>query len=97
MSVRLEYDGVRVDVLAIEMLPMEIVRLNKFFKDTWILMCFQSCFKFVVRLETLYGISILNEPHICGYESVFTLWTACRDDFYPKGKCYFFLDARASL
>ena len=40
MSVRLEYDGVRVDVLAIEMLPMEIVRLNQHCKETSILNVF---------------------------------------------------------
>ena len=40
MSVRLEYVGVRVDVLAIEMLPMEIERLNKFCKETSILNVF---------------------------------------------------------
>ena len=40
MSVRVEYDGVRVDVLAIEMLPMEIARLNKYCKETSILNVF---------------------------------------------------------
>jgi len=31
--------------------------------------------------ETLYGISLLNEP--AGWND--NLWHACRDDFYPKG------------
>jgi len=35
-------------------------------------------------IDTLYGVGILNEPHICGYQSGATLWPACRDDFYPK-------------
>jgi len=33
------------------------------------------------RSQTLYGISLLNEPG--GWEE--TVWTACKDDFYLKG------------
>ena len=36
-------------------------------------------------INTLYGIGLLNEPHVCGYESWFSLREACLDDFYPKG------------
>jgi len=35
--------------------------------------------------ETLYGIGILNEPHVCGgWNFGGVLWPACIDDFYPK-------------
>ena len=36
-------------------------------------------------VDTLYGIGLLNEPHICGYQSGATLKEACLGDFYPKG------------
>ena len=36
-------------------------------------------------LDTLYGVGILNEPHICGYQSGASLWPACIDDYYPRG------------
>ena len=39
----------------------------------------------VLTIDTLYGIGLLNEPHICGYESGATLKEACLGDFYPKG------------
>ena len=39
----------------------------------------------VISVNTLYGIGLLNEPHVCGYESWFSLRAACTDDFYPKG------------
>jgi len=35
-------------------------------------------------VDTVYGIGILNEPHICGYLSGNSLFPACIDDFYPK-------------
>jgi len=39
----------------------------------------------VFTIDTLYGIGLLNEPHICGYESGASLKEACLGDFYPKG------------
>lgn len=39
----------------------------------------------VISIETLYGIGLLNEPHICGYESGFVYKDVCLQDFYPKG------------
>jgi len=39
----------------------------------------------VISIDTLYGIGLLNEPHICGYESGGALAEACLGDFYPKG------------
>jgi len=39
----------------------------------------------VIGIETLYGIGLLNEPHICGYESGFVYKDVCLQDFYPKG------------
>ncbi|XP_023326029.1 probable glucan 1,3-beta-glucosidase A isoform X1 [Eurytemora carolleeae] len=39
----------------------------------------------VISIDTVYGIGILNEPHVCGgwnFDGV--LWPACIDDFYPK-------------
>jgi len=41
----------------------------------------------LLSIDTVYGIGILNEPHVCGgwnFDGV--LWPACIDDFYPKGK-----------
>jgi len=38
----------------------------------------------VFSLDTLYGVGILNEPHICGYQSGASLWPACIDDYYPR-------------
>eukprot|EP00091_Calanus_sinicus_P018545 TRINITY_DN4273_c0_g1_i3.p1 TRINITY_DN4273_c0_g1~~TRINITY_DN4273_c0_g1_i3.p1 ORF type:complete len:455 (-),score=140.35 TRINITY_DN4273_c0_g1_i3:20-1384(-) len=38
----------------------------------------------VIKIETLYGIGILNEPHICGYESGNKYKDVCLQDFYPK-------------
>ena len=38
-----------------------------------------------ISIDTLYGIGLLNEPHICGYESGSSLKEACLGDFYPKG------------
>jgi len=39
----------------------------------------------LISLETLYGVGILNEPHICGpwYDEP-KYGPACMDDFYPK-------------
>jgi len=37
-----------------------------------------------ISLSTLYGIGILNEPHICGYQSGGKYWATCTEDFYPK-------------
>ena len=42
--------------------------------------------KILASVDTVYGIGILNEPHICGYLSGNALFPACIDDFYPKGK-----------
>ena len=39
----------------------------------------------VISINTLYGIGLLNEPHICGYESGGQLKEACLGDFYPLG------------
>ena len=39
----------------------------------------------VISIDTLYGIGLLNEPHICGYQSGGSLAEACLGDFYPKG------------
>jgi len=39
----------------------------------------------VMSIDTLYGIGLLNEPHICGYQSGGTLLEACLSDFYPLG------------
>jgi len=39
----------------------------------------------VIRIDTLYGIGLLNEPHICGYESGSFYKDVCLQDFYPKG------------
>ena len=39
----------------------------------------------VISIQTLYGIGLLNEPHICGYESGGALKEACLGDFYPLG------------
>jgi len=38
-----------------------------------------------ISIDTLYGIGLLNEPHICGYQSGASLKEACLGDFYPKG------------
>lgn len=34
------------------------------------------------REETLYGISLLNEP--AGWNE--WIWKACKEEFYPRGK-----------
>ena len=39
----------------------------------------------VMSVDTLYGIGLLNEPHICGYQSAGLLLEACIGDFYPLG------------
>ena len=39
----------------------------------------------VISIDTLYGIGLLNEPHICGYQSGTLLLKACLEDYYPKG------------
>ena len=39
----------------------------------------------VISIDTLYGIGLLNEPHICGYQSGAALKEACLGDFYPLG------------
>jgi len=39
----------------------------------------------VISINTLYGIGLLNEPHICGYQSGAALKEACLGDFYPLG------------
>ena len=39
----------------------------------------------IMSTDTLYGIGLLNEPHICGYQSGAALAEACLGDFYPKG------------
>ena len=39
----------------------------------------------VISIDTLYGIGLLNEPHICGYQSLWLLSEACLGDYYPKG------------
>ena len=41
----------------------------------------------VLRQETLYGMGILNEPHICGtWRDGGKWWPVCRDDYFPKGE-----------
>jgi hypothetical protein len=41
----------------------------------------------VLRQETLYGMGMLNEPHICGtWRDGGKWWPVCRDDYYPKGE-----------
>ena len=39
----------------------------------------------IMSTDTLYGIGLLNEPHICGYQSGAALAEACLGDFYPLG------------
>jgi len=39
----------------------------------------------IFSIDTLYGIGLLNEPHICGYESGNKFKDVCLKDFYPKG------------
>ena len=39
----------------------------------------------VLPISSLYGIGLLNEPHVCGYESAFIYKDVCLKDFYPKG------------
>jgi len=39
----------------------------------------------IITIDTLYGIGLLNEPHICGYESGNKYKDVCLKDFYPKG------------
>jgi len=39
----------------------------------------------VISAETVYGIGVLNEPHACGgWNFNGEMWTACKDDFFPK-------------
>jgi len=38
-----------------------------------------------IKIDTLYGMGILNEPHICGpWYDEDKFGSACMDDFYPK-------------
>ena len=39
----------------------------------------------LLSINTLYGFGLLNEPHICGYQSLNLLKEACLNDYYPKG------------
>jgi len=39
----------------------------------------------VFGIDTLYGMGLLNEPHICGYESGNKFMDVCLKDFYPLG------------
>ena len=39
----------------------------------------------LVSINTIYGFGLLNEPHICGYQSLNLLKEACLEDYYPKG------------
>ena len=39
----------------------------------------------VFSIQTLYGIGLLNEPHICGAWGDYKFMDVCLRDFYPKG------------